>query len=73
MMMASERLFHTAVSTMKDTIIMPNYEQLCHYTAQADILIKKDDHFRAPLEFRKYLFNYISGLDGNKAIKQQIP
>lgn len=73
LMMASERLFHEARTTMDQQLIMPTYEQLCIISQQKPWTQKPESTSRVAFEFRKYLFNYLSGFEGNKAIKQQIP
>lgn len=73
MMMASEWLFHERLTTMETTLIMPTYHELLSIMEEKPRFTSPASTSRVPLEFRKYLFNYISGLDGNKIIKQQIP
>lgn len=73
LMMASERLFQEARKKMDDLLKMPTYEHLCAISKQKPRLQEPESTKRIPYEFRKYLFNYLSGLEGNKAIKQQIP
>ena len=75
MMMASERLFQHAQEQMKkhhNTIVMPTYAMICEMIDD-DSWIGSWNWFRSPVEFRKYLFNYISWLPGNKQLKQDIP
>ncbi|MDP2670703.1 MAG: hypothetical protein Q8O99_07585 [bacterium] len=63
-------MFEKAVSQMKRKITMPTYGQL---NELAETIEKYMNHpYRTPLEFRKYLFNYISGLPGNKGVKKHI-
>ncbi len=74
LMMSAERLFQQALWKMEDTLPLPTYAQLNEVAAtKPRDTDPADTSLRTPFEFRKYLFNYISWLEGNKAIKQQIP
>lgn len=73
MMMASEWLFQERLQLMEHTLTLPTYQEICAIINKKPRLTHAESTSRVPFEFRKYLFNYISGLDGNKAIKQQIP
>jgi tRNA-dihydrouridine synthase B len=73
LMFASEYLFAKALDNMQDILTIPTYEQLQIVMQEKPRLQQPPETYRTAFEFRKYLFNYISGLEGNKAIKQQIP
>lgn len=73
MMMASERLFQERLQTMEKTLSLPTYQELEAIMHQKPRLTNPESTSRVAFEFRKYLFNYVSGLEGNKALKQQIP
>ena len=73
LMMAAEWLFQEALLSMEELLHLPTYAHLCTISEQKPRLQNPDSTSRIAFEFRKYLFNYISWLDGNKAIKQQIP
>ena len=70
LMMASERLFDQALQCFDEKITMPTYEQLNEVADKIEQHL--DRSYRTPMEFRKYLFNYLTGLPGNKDIKKQI-
>lgn len=73
LMMAAEWLFVEAVGAMDTVLQLPTYGTLCTLAEKKPRLTSPESTSRVAFEFRKYLFNYISGLEGNKAIKQQIP
>lgn len=73
LMMASEWLFQEAIQTMDEILPMPTLKQLQAISKQKPRLEKPESTRHVPHEFRKYLFPYISGLEGNKAIKHLIP
>lgn len=71
LMMASEYLFDLALQEGRLPLTMPTYAQLQDIAQR--IASYTDRTYRTPREFRKYLFNYISGLPDNKTIKKSIP
>ena len=73
MMMASERLFQERLQTMDTTLSLPTYQELDAIMDKKPRLTEPESTSRVAFEFRKYLFNYVSWLEGNKALKQQIP
>jgi hypothetical protein len=46
---------------------------IVEFNTNPELFSPKDIPLKAPVEFRKYLFNYISGLPGSKSLKQKIP
>jgi tRNA-dihydrouridine synthase B len=72
-MMASERLFQERLQTMDTTLSLPTYQELEEIMIKKPRLTDPESTSRVAFEFRKYLFNYVSWLEGNKALKQQIP
>lgn len=73
MMMASERLFQERLQTMDQTLQLPTYQEIGEIMDNKPRLIEPESTSRVAFEFRKYLFNYVSWLEGNKALKQHIP
>lgn len=74
--MAQEQHFkERALSEKAQTwiLVQPTYEQLQQRAATIEKNPEAHTAFYTPREFRKYLFNYISWLDWNKAIKKNIP
>lgn len=61
-----EQLQETGILTMADRTVLDTYAKEIQTTPEAY------DSFHAPIEFRKFLFNYISGLPGNKVIKKNV-
>jgi tRNA-dihydrouridine synthase len=49
---------------------MPMREELDHIAQHLDT--STEENLRSPIEFRKYLFNYVTGLVGNKEFKQRV-
>ena len=62
-------------------LVQPTLAQLQQITQDLDTLVDKIKHMesitqtslKAPIEFRKYLFNYISWLPDSKSLKKKIP
>lgn len=75
--MAQEQYFkERALSTEKTghtILIQPTLHQLENRADHIHAHPEKYDGYYTPREFRKYLFNYISGLEYNKEIKKRIP
>jgi hypothetical protein len=55
--------------------IQPTYERLCHAVDTFDMKLYINDYNdpqKTMIEYRKYLFNYIGGLPGNREVKTQL-
>lgn len=84
MSVACEIRFRTKIKQYDHThgLIQPTYTQLNEMIKNIDDLVTDtiyaldtswEKPLISPVEFRKYLFNYISSLPNNKAIKKKIP
>lgn len=77
--LACEIYFRDTIQTYnhKTWLIQPSYEILEHISNTIDsYLSKKSENerpYKAPIEFRKFLFSYISWLPESKKIKKIIP
>jgi len=73
--MACEHHFKDVEAQLKETgiLVMPTRQ---HLAELADTIQKNPtqyDSFHTPIEFRKFLFNYVSGLPNSKGLKKNIP
>jgi tRNA-dihydrouridine synthase len=73
LMMLTELFFEEQKKSRSGTLSIPSYNYLLEQEQDMLRIINDSEHiFRSPTEFRKYLFCYINGLPGNKALKQTI-
>ncbi len=72
---ASEIYFNEHIATYDHTIglVQPTLEDLENIILTFDTKSSLADSCRAPVEFRKYLYNYITWLPWNKQLKKNIP
>jgi tRNA-dihydrouridine synthase len=67
-----DTLVHTQKETHRHDYMLP-FPQLQDIQTMANTIQADDTHpYRAIVEFRKYLFNYIKGIPGSKECKQEI-
>jgi tRNA-dihydrouridine synthase len=55
--------------------VQPTYDRLCHQINTFDISLHSSETSnpeKTMVEYRKYLFNYISGLPGSRDVKTQL-
>lgn len=73
--MACERWFNEHALNLQETNIlsMPTRHMLAQYAQQIENNPEKYDDFHTPIEFRKFLFNYISWLPKSKQYKKNVP
>ncbi len=78
--LATEIYFKTNVSSFKEQwrLIMPRYDQLLEIIQHIDrnlTICENDPDIRisSPVEFRKFLFNYVSWIPESKSLKKKIP
>lgn len=73
--MACERHFKNVEKQLKKTktLIMPTRTLLAQYAQEINENPTQFDDYRSPIEFRKFLFNYVTWLTNSKQIKKNVP
>lgn len=54
-------------------LLQPTFSQLSDLQKNIESAPSEFNHSFAPVEFRKYLFRYVHGIDWSKAFKKQVP
>ncbi|HMT26897.1 MAG TPA: tRNA-dihydrouridine synthase family protein [Candidatus Absconditabacterales bacterium] len=67
---ACDRYLKTHQDSFEEKFPMPTYDQIIKLAADTDSI--SDGDLRSVIEYRKYLFNYVTGLIGNKEFKTKV-